>query len=185
MNYWALLPPLILVLLCIPGFLSFRRKKIAEILKPQRLMESTVSDVNDLDGDQRRAFGMIFYHYFEELWQEQNDCEIPSQILSRIFWSCSDDKLRLVASLSAMAFQVNFAPSPKQLVNVAIGAAALSELKVREIGERGWMSDRAYTVRKNVLNMIDDLCPTLQIGMWSQRFPNSQVMEKTSPLFVR
>jgi hypothetical protein len=158
-----------------------RRRKRRKILESEKWMLSSIADAKDGDEEHVRAVKLLLYHFFEIQWQKHCEFDQASGLLNRIFWDCANDKLEMMTSAARLSWQVNHNPQPPAIVRSILGAAALAELNNRIFNEDPLVSRFATETKVRTLKLLDDFSPTLQVGMWRLRFPDSQSTHRLSP----
>ena len=161
-----------------------RLEEQSKIAASEKWLSSILADANELHPELTRAAKLQLYHFFEDQWQRHSDAETPSALLNRLFWDCADEKLKAISATALSLWRVNHNPQPADIVRSMLGAAALAEWNSRNCKNDQSLSIRSLESRLRVLHMIDDFCPTLQTGMWRNRFPEAGSTPSLNPFMT-
>lgn len=181
MGAWLLIwPTAVLILLLIPGYISFRRKQNVDLNRASEWFDAAMRDYADLDEEGQRSFRLRLYHFFELQWKSETTAELPSDLLLKVFWHSSDAKLAEFVDVAETIFKLNLNPQVPAIVQSVLASIALAEMRCRA-NSSNRLKWKAIDVRKKLLNRLDEVCPTLQIEMWGQRFPEAGQKHKLDP----
>ena len=173
-------PIAFIIFLMLPGYMLYRKKERAELEEASTWFKAVLNDYARISEDEQRGVRLGLYHFFEQLWQQDAELEQPSDLLLRTFWHSSDEKLKQFVVEANQAFRISAFPTPQAVIRGILGSIAIAELKCRHHSSKR-SSWRAIGVRNGLLKALDEVCPTLQIEMWEQRFPNKMRRHKLYP----
>ena len=160
------------------GLLKFikRTKFHKDFLPVVNLHEMTAQDFNSADHEIQTQVHMIIYHFFEELWKEYPTCTKPSELFEKYLINSSSLKLKHVfiffGDLSGKSSTVN----PKTIATRFIACSCMSVVFRRKYLDTK-LSFYVKDHSKIIYNTPIEICPTLQIYIWQERF--SGVREKS------
>jgi hypothetical protein len=161
-------------------FIRHQKQKQLELEMPLKWFNSSLTDYFDMDENGQLSVRMGLYHFFENLWKFNTSLELPSDLLLRVFWNSSDEKLKEFVGIQRILFSSNLNPQAPTIVQNLLASIVLAELNCR-VGYHSSHKWLSVDKRNTMFKKLDEICPTLQIEMWRSRFPVASQQHRLFP----